>query len=81
MPLTKIKSLGITDGTIVNDDISASAAIASTKLSGVANTPAFYAFKSDSAITSGVNTKLSIPHSSFQGSPIFPIFKSSTETQ
>ena len=34
MPLTKIKSLGITDGTIVNDDISASAAIASTKLSG-----------------------------------------------
>ena len=35
MPLTKIKSLGITDGTIVNADISASAAIASTKLSGV----------------------------------------------
>jgi len=35
MPLTKIKSLGITDGTIVNDDINASAAIASTKLSGV----------------------------------------------
>ena len=35
MPLTKIKSLGITDGTIVNDDISASAAIVSTKLSGV----------------------------------------------
>jgi hypothetical protein len=45
MPLTKIKSLGITDGTItstnildgtiVNADINASAAIASTKLSGV----------------------------------------------
>ena len=35
MPLTKIQSLGITDGTIVNADISASAAIASTKLSGV----------------------------------------------
>ena len=34
MPLTKIKSLGITDGTIVNDDISASAAIAQSKLSG-----------------------------------------------
>ena len=35
MPLTKIKSLGITDGTIVNDDISASAAIVASKLSGV----------------------------------------------
>jgi hypothetical protein len=34
MPLTRIKSLGITDGTIVNADINASAAIASTKLSG-----------------------------------------------
>jgi len=32
MPLTKIQSLGITDGTIVNADINASAAIASTKL-------------------------------------------------
>jgi hypothetical protein len=31
MPLTKIQSLGITDGTIVNADINASAAIASTK--------------------------------------------------
>ena len=35
MPLTRIKSLGITDGTIVNADINASAAIAGTKLSGV----------------------------------------------
>ena len=34
MHLTKIQSLGITDGTIVNADINASAAIASTKLSG-----------------------------------------------
>jgi len=34
MPLTKIKSLGITDGTIVNADINASAAIAGTKISG-----------------------------------------------
>jgi hypothetical protein len=32
MPLTRIKSLGITDGTIVNADINASAAIAGTKL-------------------------------------------------
>jgi len=31
MPLTKIQSLGITDGTIVNADINASAAIAGTK--------------------------------------------------
>jgi len=35
MPLTRIQSLGITDGTIVNADINASAAIAGTKLSGV----------------------------------------------
>jgi hypothetical protein len=34
MPLTKIQSLGITDGTIVNADINASAAIAGSKLSG-----------------------------------------------
>jgi hypothetical protein len=35
MALTKIQSLGITDGTIVNADINASAAIAGTKLTGV----------------------------------------------
>ena len=35
MPLTKIKSLGITDGTIVNADINASAAIDASKLTGV----------------------------------------------
>ena len=35
MPLTKIQSLGITDGTIVNADINASAAIAGTKLSNL----------------------------------------------
>jgi len=34
MPLTKIQSLGITDGTIVNADINASAAIDGTKLTG-----------------------------------------------
>ena len=32
MPLTRIKSLGITDGTIVNADIATAAAIATTKL-------------------------------------------------
>ena len=35
MPLTKISTHGINDGTIVNADINASAAIVSTKLSGV----------------------------------------------
>jgi hypothetical protein len=35
MPLTKIQSLGITDGTIVNADINASAAIDASKLTGV----------------------------------------------
>jgi len=40
MPLTRIQSLGITDGTIVNADINASAAIAGTKLSGAGITEA-----------------------------------------
>jgi len=35
MPLTKIQSLGITDGTIVNADINASAAIDASKLTGI----------------------------------------------
>jgi len=38
MPLTRIKSLGITDGTIVNADINASAGIVGTKLSNVNGT-------------------------------------------
>jgi len=59
MPLTKIQSLGITDGTIVNADINASAAIVSTKLSGVANTPAFSAYQSSTqSVSSGTNTKI-----------------------
>ena len=44
MPLTKIQSLGITDGTIVNADINASAAIAGTKLSGVNDAKAWVNF-------------------------------------
>ena len=58
MPLTKIKSLGITDGTIVNADINASAAIDSTKLSGVANSPNFSAKRSGSgnSLTANVVT-------------------------
>jgi len=44
MPLTKIQSLGITDGTIVNADINASAAIAGSKLSGVNDAKAWVNF-------------------------------------
>jgi len=58
MPLTKIQSLGITDGTIVNADINASAAIVSTKLSGVANTPAFAAYMSaDQSVANATEVK------------------------
>jgi hypothetical protein len=60
MALTKIQSLGITDGTIVNADINASAAIAGTKISGVANTPAFKAYKStpQTGVATGTLTKV-----------------------
>jgi hypothetical protein len=44
MALTKIQSLGITDGTIVNADINASAAIAGTKLTGVNDAKAWVNF-------------------------------------
>jgi hypothetical protein len=37
MPLTRIKSLGITDGTIVNADINSSAAIDASKLTGLSS--------------------------------------------
>ena len=58
MPLTKIQSLGITDGTIVNADINASAAITTSKLSGGTNTPAFLAYLSaDQSISNGVQVK------------------------
>ena len=57
MPLTKIQSLGITDGTIVNADINASAAITTSKLSGGTNTPAFYAYKTgDQSISNETET-------------------------
>jgi len=56
MPLTKIQSLGITDGTIVNADINASAAIVSTKLSGVGKVlQVVSSFKSDTASTSSTS--------------------------
>jgi hypothetical protein len=44
MPLTKIQSLGITDGTIVNADINASAGITLAKLSGVNDAKAWVNF-------------------------------------
>jgi hypothetical protein len=44
MALTKIQSLGITDGTIVNADINASAAIDGTKLTGVNDAKAWVNF-------------------------------------
>jgi len=44
MPLTRIQSLGITDGTIVNADINASAAITLAKLTGVNDAKAWVNF-------------------------------------
>jgi hypothetical protein len=56
MPLTKIQSLGITDGTIVNADINASAAIAGTKLTGAGKVlQVVSSFKSDTASTSSTS--------------------------
>jgi len=61
-----ITSAKIVDGTIVNADINASAAIASTKLSGVANTPAFQAtLGSAQSLTDSVLTKLQFNTESF----------------
>jgi hypothetical protein len=51
-----ITSAKIVDGTIVNADINASAAIVSTKLSGAANTPAFMAFNDGSTTQSISNS-------------------------
>jgi hypothetical protein len=62
MPLTKIQSLGITDGTIVNADINASAAIAGTKLSGAGKVlqvvNATYSTDTSTTSTSYVDTGL-----------------------
>ena len=44
MSIVRINSLGITDGTIVNADINASAAIASTKLTGINDAKAWVNF-------------------------------------
>ena len=51
-----ITSAKIVDGTIVNGDINASAAIVSTKLSGAANTPAFLARNDGSTSQAIANT-------------------------
>lgn len=52
MPLTKIKSLGITDGTIVNADIATAAAIATSKLGAGAVLQVVSATKTDTASSS-----------------------------
>jgi hypothetical protein len=56
MPLTRIQSLGITDGTIVNADINASAAIAGTKLSGAGKVLQVVNAKFGTLITSSSST-------------------------
>jgi len=56
MPLTKIQSLGITDGTIVNADINASAAIAGTKLTGVGKVLQVVSTTISSALAISANT-------------------------
>jgi hypothetical protein len=55
MPLTKIQSLGITDGTIVNADINASAAIAGTKLGAGAVLQVVSTTKTDTFTTSSAS--------------------------
>ena len=51
MPLTKIQSLGITDGTIVNADINASAAITGTKISNLNDAKAWVNFDGTGTIS------------------------------
>jgi hypothetical protein len=58
MPLTRIQSLGITDGTIVNADINASAAIDASKLTGLS---------SDFVLLATTNQTSSISSVSFDG--------------
>ena len=55
MPLTRIKSLGITDGTIVNADINASAAIDASKLTGLSSDYVKLATSTISANTTSVS--------------------------
>ena len=58
MPLTKIQSLGITDGTIVNADINASAAIDASKLTGIS---------SDFVLLATTNVSTAVASVSFDG--------------
>jgi len=72
MPLTKIQSLGITDGTIVNADINASAAIATSKLSGGTNTPAFCATASSAQnLTDETSTKVQFNSEIFDSGSVY----------
>ena len=61
MPLTRIKSLGITDGTIVNADINASAAIVASKLGTGAVLQVVQGTKTDTAsVTATTYTSLGL---------------------
>ena len=51
MSITRINSLGITDGTIVNGDINASAAITSTKLTGINDAKVWVNFNGKNTVT------------------------------
>ena len=68
-----ITSAKIADGTIVNADINASAAIDSTKLSGVANTPAFFGYlgTSDQTVSDDTYTKVQINNEVFDSNSNF----------
>ena len=55
MPLTKIQSLGITDGTIVNADINASAAIDASKLTGISSDYVLLATQTVSGTSSAIS--------------------------
>jgi hypothetical protein len=67
-----ITSAKIADGSIVNADINASAAIVSTKLSGVANTPAFSAYQSSTqSISNSSHTKIQFQTEDFDSNNNF----------
>jgi len=59
MPLTKIQSLGITDGTIVNADINASAAITGTKISNLNDAKAWVNFNGTGTIATRASYNVS----------------------
>ena len=69
MSIVRINSLGITDGTIVNGDINASAAIASTKLTGVNDAKAWINF--DGTSTPAIRASFNVTSITDQGTGSF----------